>query len=305
MEFLLLLLPVLVLGGFASGGGSDDDEDAPSPRAGNVDLGSSDDDIIDGEGLNDLLLGGRGSDDLLGSDGNDVLVGEFGSDALSGGAGTDVLVGGPGRDVLEGGTGDDLLLGGAFADLLDGSSGDDALIGGSGADTLRGGAGDDILFGVDDNQAATGLAEIAGELTATLREGFGAALPQSVLDRVSVAVQSGSVADVSPDVLEAGDGNDLLFGDDADTMAGGAGADDFAVQHFAGDREVTISDFDPATESLTLVLQNPATAVITFQPDGTLGTRVLVDGQPTAYVLARSVAELSAGGSPWLFVEQA
>lgn len=130
-------------------------------------------------------------------------------------------------------------------------------------------------------------------------------VPEAALDRVATAVRSGDVTDSSPDDLEGGDGSDLLLGDDGDTLAGGAGADDFGVLHFAGDRQVTIEDFDPSTETLTLLLDNPSTAVITFEANGALGTRVLVDGEVTAYVLARSVAELSAGGSPWLFVEQA
>lgn len=305
MELLFLLLPALLLGGLASGGGSDEDDDAPSPAAGNVSTGTSDDDIIDGEGLNDLLLGGTGSDDIVGYAGNDVLVGEFGSDALDGGAGNDVLIGGPGRDVLDGGIGNDLLIGGDFSDLLDGSSGTDVLIGGSGADTLLGGADNDTLFGFDHVQIASALDGAANDLTTMLGVAFGSQVSQSTLDRVGAAVRSGDPSDSSPDELDGGDGSDVLFGDDGDTLSGGAGADDFGVLHFAGDRQVTIEDFDPTTESLTLVLDNPTTATITFEANGVLGTRVLVDGEPTAYVLARTVAELTAGGSPWLLLEQA
>jgi hypothetical protein len=100
-------------------------------------------------------------------------------------------------------------------------------------------------------------------------------------------------------------GNDILVGEfGSDTLFGCAGVDDFAVQHFRGDDALTIGDFDPDTETLTLIQPNPATAVIAFQPDGMPGTQVLVDGQATAYVLGCSAAELAANGSPWLFLEQ-
>lgn len=305
MEFLFLLLPVLLLGGLVSGGGSDEDDDAPSPQAGEIALGTSENDILDGEDRNDLLLGGRGGDDISGAGGNDVLVGEFGSDTLSGGVGIDVLIGGDGRDALYGGTESDLLIGGDFSDELFGGGGDDVLIGGSGADTIAGEAGNDTLFGVDYEDIDTALADIAVDLTTTLRSGFGSSVSDQTLDRISVAVQSGNPFDSSPDELNGGDGQDFILGNDGDTLAGGAGADDFAVLREAGDRSVRIEDFDPATETLTVLVSNPATAVVLFQADGVLGTRLLVDGVESAYVVARSVSELTAGGSPWLFVEQA
>lgn len=63
-------------------------------------------DVIDGLGGDDILEGGGGNDTLLGGGGNDTLIGEAGDDILTGGAGDDSLNGGRGNDIYLFGRGD-------------------------------------------------------------------------------------------------------------------------------------------------------------------------------------------------------
>lgn len=56
----------------------------------------------------DLLSGGGGNDTLYGLGGDDILSGDEDDDTLLGGAGDDILIGGTGNDYLEGGDGSDI-----------------------------------------------------------------------------------------------------------------------------------------------------------------------------------------------------
>jgi Ca2+-binding RTX toxin-like protein len=68
--------------------------------------------ILNGGPGDDTLWGGNGNDILNGGAGNDILWGKDGDDILNGGAGNDTLWGGNGYDILNGGTGNDILRGG-------------------------------------------------------------------------------------------------------------------------------------------------------------------------------------------------
>jgi Ca2+-binding RTX toxin-like protein len=168
-----------------------------------------------------FLHGGSGDDTVTGGSGGGTLVGSSGNDTLTfaaapadltaqelaahprtslldGGSGNDVLVGGPDDDVLLGGPGDDNLDGGTTTPRLSsfdltrvavfrltftgfrGLSGDDVLIGGSDRDFLEGRGGSDTLIGDFD--------------------GF----------RPFFQVEG-------PDVISAGDGDDLVWGDNRGT----------------------------------------------------------------------------------------
>nr|WP_316640417.1 calcium-binding protein [uncultured Roseateles sp.] len=79
--------------------------------------GGSGPDSIDGLAGNDRINGGGGNDSLMGGLGDDGLDGEDGDDTLSGGAGRDLIYGGAGNDSLVGGDDADLMWGGDGDDL--------------------------------------------------------------------------------------------------------------------------------------------------------------------------------------------
>lgn len=314
---LLLLLPLLLVGGLAFGGGGGDDDapgtetepgtetPAPSDEAGQVQVGTNGPEELAGTVLNDILLGGAGRDTIEGLGGNDVIAGEVGNDVLTGDAGTDVVLGGAGNDRVDGATGQDLLIGGAGNDTLTGGPGNDLLIGSSGSDLLRGDEGNDTLIGVEFDRIAPDLASSAAQLRTELSGGFGNAVTDEQLDRVTNAVRSGSAAERGPDQLQGDAGNDLLLGDDGDTLSGGIGDDDFGIAYRPGEALTTLTDFDHRTETLTLILDNPASAQIVLRANGPEMTLIEVDGQPVARLLGQDVSLLEPTRASWLLVERA
>ena len=302
---LLLLLPLLLVGGLVLGGGDDDGENSPSDRAGEIETGTSSAEELAGTALNDILLGAGGRDLIEGLDGNDVLVGEFGNDTITGDAGNDVVLGGGGDDRLDGASGNDLIIGGAGNDSLTGGGGDDTLIGSSGSDMLRGGAGDDLLIGLEYDRISGDLATIAEGLRGELSRTFGGQVRHSILNRVQFDVTSGSGDERGPDRLEGGAGNDVLMGDDGDSLTGGDGIDAFLIAYTPDEAVSSINDFDHRSETLTLVLDNPIDAEIIIREDGPATTLVLVDGAPVVRLFGQNAAELSASPASWLSVQWA
>ncbi|MCG8493526.1 MAG: hypothetical protein MI743_18035, partial [Sneathiellales bacterium] len=67
--------------------------------------------VVEGGRAQDFLIGGAGNDDLSGGSHNDYLDGGAGNDQLSGDSGGDVLIDDQGQDMLVGGTGTDILFG--------------------------------------------------------------------------------------------------------------------------------------------------------------------------------------------------
>lgn len=305
---LLLLFPLLLLGGLAVGGGGSDDEPAaetPSDEAGEVESGTSGPDEMAGTVLNDILLGGAGRDTIEGLQGNDVIVGEGGNDVLTGDEGTDVVLGGAGNDRVDGSFGTDLLIGGAGNDTVTGGSGNDLLIGSSGSDVMRGDDGNDTLIGAEFDRISEEMAGSAAELRGVLSRGFGGAVTDAQLNRVSAGVTSGDVAERGPDQLDGGAGDDLLLGDDGDMLTGGLGADEFGIAYRPGETLSTVTDFDYETESLTLILDNPDTAQIVIRANGPVTTLIEVDGQPVVRLSNQDAALLLAARESWLLVERA
>ncbi len=198
-------------------GGAGDDE--LSGFEGNDDLfGDDGNDLLLGGPGNDTLKGGSGNDELLGDDGRDTLEGEDGVDLLAGGEGNDTLKGGTGDDVLEGDDGDDFLVGNAGDDSLAGGLGDDVLVGdegtiasllsvtgiaGTGNDVLAGGPGDDTLVGAGGNDALYGGNHVPAGITSLVTVAY------RVVVGSLVAEPDGA------DFLDGGEGEDVLFADDA------------------------------------------------------------------------------------------
>ncbi|WP_022704522.1 calcium-binding protein [Pseudorhodobacter ferrugineus] len=148
-------------------------------------------------GGNDSLDGSDGNDYVEGGAGNDTMTLRDGRDLAYGGDGDDSIDSGIGFDTVYGGAGDDTLTGNGGNDILYGEEDDDVLSGGSGTDLLFGGAGDDVLYGL-----APGLSTAEGS---------------TVVDGI--------------DTLVGGDGNDRLFLGPGDVGVGGAGDDEFVIDH--------------------------------------------------------------------------
>ena len=238
-------------------------DDGPPLEGDNVRVGIEI--VIGGTGA-DNLTGGAGNETLRGMGGNDTLNGSLGTDVLQGGAGTDtVSYAGRANPVTinldglandgEGGENDNVnadienALGGSGADTLTGNEGPNNLNGGPGADVLNGGNGNDVLIG----PAGDGAGDTYNGQGGTDRASFASApAPVHVTaaggaddgvagetDNVTTTVENitGSPFDdtelrgnASRNVIDGGDGNDQLFGDEGtdvsnDTLNGGRGND--------------------------------------------------------------------------------
>jgi Ca2+-binding RTX toxin-like protein len=299
MELLLILLPLAVLGLAFDGGGSDDAPSPPAGQDGSVTRDSDAASALSGDADNNMILGAGGNDSLSGGDGTDVLLGELGADLLEGGNGDDLLLGAWGNDELVGGAGDDALIGGSGNDDLIGGAGSDLLLGSSGGDALVGGDGDDLLIGLEVT-VDRGPEDLAGlDLAAfeeELRSYIGDDLTEADLRRATVGLTNGSSAESVPDLLQGDAGNDTLVGDDGDVISGGTGVDDFAVLAQSGADITTIIDFDPALETLAVLVDGPATGALTFANDAAGdGLNILLNGQIVANLEGVSANQIRAG----------
>lgn len=173
----------------------------------------------------DVVTGTEGDDALNAGDeealawflngGNDSLDGSDGSDYVEGGAGDDSITLRDGRDLAYGGEGDD---------SIDSGIGFDTVYGGAGDDTLTGNGGNDILYGEDDNDLLNG-----GSGTDLLFGGAGDDVLNGLAAGLSTA--DGSTVIDGVDTLVGGDGNDRLLLGPGDVGVGGAGDDEFVIDH--------------------------------------------------------------------------
>ncbi|MDP9242738.1 MAG: hypothetical protein M3O84_06135 [Actinomycetota bacterium] len=188
------------------------------------------------------ILGRAGSDVIEGGPGTQNIFGGFGSDDLRGGSGVDLMYGGNGADTLHGDGGGDLLVGGCLGGVC--HQGGDTYFGGSGPDTLAQPPdmgqppGPDILWGGGgEDQAWYSLRTADLSLT---------------LDDVANDGEAGEGDDVRFDVerMVAGEGDDVLVGNDrANRLEGGAGDDSISglggTDHLygrGGDDEIQAQD---------------------------------------------------------------
>lgn len=260
-------------------------------------VGTGTADSLSGGVGRDLVAGFGGNDSLAGGDAADLLVGGLGNDAIEGGLGFDTLLGGDGNDTLLGGSGNDRLFGGAGDDSLDGGDGDDRLVGTSGANTLLGGLGNDILIGLDYSNGLPLTASQEGELRTALRETYGEGVTNAIGLEVIDNYRS-FTAGSQPDLLQGGEGNDILIGDSGDTLAGGAGVDTYYAFYSTGPGNlewtapVVVQGFDATSESFTIAT-TPALAggAVTYALDGA-DTVVSVGGVAVARFVGVTPAEL-------------
>ena len=186
------------------------------------------DEIEAGKG-NDQVFGSQDGDRIDGGDGNDRLFVEAGADSLDGGKGNDQLFGGDGADTLSGGAGRDILDGGAGDDTFELDKKDDA------TDVLRGGDGTDTVVSDNDGDFQfqsfsrnASIEVIDGGTSASDIEGTSA---NNTLDFRNTELRN-------IDEIEAGKGNDQVFGSqDADRIDGGDGNDRLFGEAGADDLE--------------------------------------------------------------------
>ena len=321
----LLLLASLVLGVYALGavfdsfGGGSRSDDTPDDtiegtKADDLIQGSASADVVKASEGDDLVFGSSGSDSIQGGRGQDLLLGEQGDDTLDGGTGADLLIGGKGNDVLFGQNDKDILIGGPGDDLLYGGTSQDVLAGTSGSDTLYGGDGGDRLSGYDNipgtskadvlaNNLLTDPAtaqEIATDAYDFVAANLGSRFTAEIAGRVKWNVEDYDGTDLGDDVIYGGAGNDSIYGDFNDTLTGDAGDDVFFVDStvpsdvLGTDDKVTITDFNPATESLRIFISAAADNTVTFTDAATpaLGVIVFVGGAPVAQLQGLTAAQV-------------
>ncbi|WP_460021546.1 hypothetical protein [Magnetospira thiophila] len=140
----------------------------------------------------------------------DLIDGGSGNDTITGSAGADTIQGGAGEDILSGGDGDDLFL-------VTGSGQDfDRFDGGAGMDTILGGSGDDVI-GISDDFSATHAVEV-------IDGGAGFDTIQGSWRSNYMDFSATELRQI--DLIDGGDGQDILIGSAAaDTIRGGAGDD--------------------------------------------------------------------------------
>jgi Ca2+-binding RTX toxin-like protein len=306
-----------------------DNDDAIFPGAGPdddlIEAYGGNDSVTAGEG-NDVVFGGTGNDVVDGGAGNDTLNGEDGNDSLLGGTGNDVVFGGIGNDVIDtsdggtglfdnpypplpvdgdqtndidtvfGGAGDDTIRTGDDRDFIDGGSGNDRLDGGIDDDSIRGGLGDDTIFGGEGNDSISGNAGndlIYGGLDPSFPDDLNIPdetdlVPDNGQDRINAGAGDDTVFGMDDDdVIIGGDGNDRLIGGiDDDTLYGEADRDTFVYE--AGDGSDRVyggaegDDFDVLDLS-TLALGSFRIVGVTTDSDGNGidGTVQLLDADGT------------------------
>ncbi|WP_169567657.1 Ig-like domain-containing protein [Sneathiella limimaris] len=176
-------------------------------------IGDENDNELDGGAHNDFLDGGAGNDILDGSTGGDVLIDDQGNDILVGGTGTDVLFGRRGafEDTMYGGGGNEFFV----SAKIDSQSESDEIGDEDGATDYSGGdvlVGDELFFGASGNDFMYG--------------GGQNDFPQVRLAAISDSMYGSeleSEEDFMRDIIVAGDGHDVIFGDNANLPDYGPG----------------------------------------------------------------------------------
>ena len=172
--------------------------------------------------------------------------------------------------------GDDGVLGSSGDDIIDAGEGDDSVIGGAGDDRVWLGDGSD-LYGYDERSAvgnddiipfpqdaavfgADSIAEAGNDTVYGgaghdfIADGFGSNFIQGQQgDDFIVTVDQDAL---SPDTVQGGFGNDVIFVDEGDVVTLSQGLDRVTVDVFGGVTQdyqvVTITDFDPTRDTLEL-----------------------------------------------------
>ncbi len=235
--------------------------------------GSGDAVMIQGSG-NDTFFGGTGNATVFGGTGSTLVYGSAATFNLEGATGAATLVAGAGFNVAYGGAGSLVAYGNGSGLYEGGTAGGNVIVSGAGSSTLVGGGNADQLVlvggGTDLAVAGTGHETIAG--TAATGAGFYFSGTGSTLIAVGSG-QSTVVGGPGSDTIFAGKGSggltffgsrgsDLVVGNtgsDAfvvgtgnETLVGSGGRNTLVVQNGAAGGNVTVLDFNAATDQLDL-----------------------------------------------------
>ena len=204
-------------------------------------------DILDGGAGGDILAGDAGDDTFLIDHVNDSAVeyADKGYDtAIVSGLGGYTLPAHVEKLVFNGATAFS-AKGNALANDITTGAGNDQLDGGTGTDILRGGGGNDVYTLEDGNDV---VVEKAGEGTDTVRTGFSGAyfyLANNVENLVYTGAGTAQflgVGNALDNRIEAGAGNDVLYGGPGnDTLVGLGGNDIYWVED-SGDTVIEAAD---------------------------------------------------------------
>lgn len=206
----------------------------------------------------EIITGSTGIDNITGGTGNDLLDGRAGSDTMNGGAGNDTIIGGQGSDSLYGGTGDDTFITSSIlftADTIDGDDGTDTL---SFTDTDS-----SITFSTANSSNVTDIEKI---ITAANALAINITVDNTNPVGLTTIDLSGDTNALGTNVVSSTGANGLttIIGSagidqitlgtsaPATTITGGSGADTFTINN-ASNTVVTITDFVPNTDTLSIV----------------------------------------------------
>ncbi|OSQ42955.1 LEPR-XLL domain-containing protein [Thalassospira sp. MCCC 1A01428] len=218
----------------------------PDVIARNGNIGTDTDDIIDAGNGDNVVFGGSGNDTITTGSGVDYISGDLaelkrdingtlvsfetveeaigGNDFVTAGAGDDMILGGIGQDSIFGNADNDTILGDLGIIVPMGSAGADVIarhgnIGTNTDDIIDAGNGNNVVFGgsgSDTITTGTGSDYIAGDLAELTRKADGTLVMfETVEETIGGA-----------DIINAGAGNDAIFGGQGgDTISAGAGDD--------------------------------------------------------------------------------
>ncbi|WP_417843270.1 hypothetical protein [Thalassospira sp.] len=218
----------------------------PDVIARNGNIGTNTDDIIDAGNGDNVVFGGSGNDTITTGSGVDYISGDLaelkrdingtlvsfetveeaigGNDFVTAGAGDDMILGGIGQDSIFGNADNDTILGDLGIIVPMGSAGADVIarhgnIGTNTDDIIDAGNGNNVVFGgsgSDTITTGTGSDYIAGDLAELTRKADGTLVMfETVEETIGGA-----------DIINAGAGNDAIFGGQGgDTISAGAGDD--------------------------------------------------------------------------------
>lgn len=141
---------------------------------------------------------------------------------------SDVISGTAGSDQINGLGGHDALSGGAGNDQIDGGDGDDIIGGGAGTDHIKGGDGNDVIFGASNLNEAQRYRStdnwsvpVAGATVIAQGATWGVYTQGNAFMHTPLGA-----GDDAPDAIDAGAGNDYVFGGGGDDRIQGGSGDD-------------------------------------------------------------------------------
>lgn len=160
-------------------------------------------------GADGTLIGGVEEADFF-----DVIHGSYAGDEISGLGGKDVLQGWLGDDEIDGGEGDDLIAGGPGRDLIHGGAGNDVIMG----------AGN--FYALDYNPYSYASVQAWDPVLGTSVLGQVQFDPVGTNEWINGTLTWIDLTSPDPDVIVAGDGDDLVFGSGYDDVVAGDGGSD-------------------------------------------------------------------------------